>query len=123
MATRDEVIGFLNLFKGCLMIGRFTIKGREKNRQALIDLGISPSERREILLGLEPEDYVAGPTPDDTDGSKKVWVFGKNLKGTELYIKLRVVKHPGKSTAYDAVAWSFHPAEFRMTYPLRGGGL
>jgi hypothetical protein len=122
MATCDEVIGFLSLFKGCVMAGRLAIKDREKNRQAVIDLGITPADRREVLLGLEPENYVAGPIPDDTDAAKDVWTFGKIVNGTEVYIKGRVVKDPRKSTVYQALVWSFHPAEFPLSYPLRGGG-
>ncbi|KKL62356.1 hypothetical protein LCGC14_2186030 [marine sediment metagenome] len=122
MATRDEVVGFLSLFKGCLMLERYDVRDREKNRQALIDLDIAPQERREVLLGLEPEDYVAGPKPDDTDHTKDVWEFGTSLEGTEVYVKLRVVKDPNKSTVYRALVWSFHPAEYPMDYPLRGGG-
>lgn len=122
MATRNDVVAFLNLFKGCLMLDRMDVRDREKNRQALIDLGITPSERRDVLLSLEPEDYVAGPKPDDTNGGKEVWEFGKAVADTEVYIKLRVVKVPGKKSVYQALVWSFHPAEFRMTYPLKGGG-
>ena len=122
MATRDDVVAFLSLLKGCLMLDRMDMRDRGKNRQALIDLSISSCERREILLGLEPEDYVAGPKPDDTNGGKEVWEFGKGVADTEVYIKVRVVQVPGKKSVYHALVWSFHPAEFRMKYPLKGGG-
>ena len=120
--TRAEVVGFLNLFKGCVTLGALDVRGRDKNIQALIDLGITPNERQEALLGLEPADYVSGPMPDDTDETKEVWIFGKQVQGKEVYIKLRVVEDPRNSGASRAMVWSFHPAEHKMKYPLWEGG-
>ena len=121
MASRDDVVDFLRQFKSCIMLELLRVKERKKNRQALIDLEITSNERKEMLLGLEPADYVSGPMPDDTDDSKEVWVFGKEVKGTEVYIKLRVVQDPRCKNAYRAMIWSFHPAEYKMKYPLRRG--
>ena len=121
MTTRQEVVEFLRVFKSCVMLGRWSVKDRPKNRQALIDLGIGPAERKDVLLGLEPEDYSAGPKPDDTDDTKEVWQFGKTVGGQDVYIKLRVVEDRRKKNIHHAVVWSFHPAEFRLKYPLRGG--
>ena len=98
------------------------MKDRQKNRQALLDLGISPARRREVLLGLKPEDYSSGPEPDDLDDSKEVWMFGADVDGTEVYIKLRVVEDTRARGKYHAVVWSFHAAEHDISYPLRGGG-
>ena len=123
MASRDDVVDFLRTFKGCVMLDMLQVKDRQKNRQALIDLGVTPDERKETLLGLEPADYVSGPMPDDTDDSKEVWVFGKDVSGTEVYIKLRVVEDPRRKDVYRAMVWSFHPAEYTIKYPLRRGGL
>jgi hypothetical protein len=122
VATRQEVLDFLSLFKGAAMLGHFRVRDRPKNRQGLVDLQATPAERLEVLLGLTPEDYVEGPKPDDTDPGKDVWVFGKTVRGTETYIKLRVAKDPRKQTVHRAFLWSFHPAEHPMRYRLRGGG-
>ena len=122
MATRQEVVEFLHIFKSCSMLNRYTVKDREKNRQALINLGVSASDRRNIIMGLEPEDYVGGPKQDATDNTKKIWEFGKRISGTDVYIKLRVAKDPRKSHVHHALVWSFHPAEFPLKYPLGGGG-
>jgi hypothetical protein len=122
MASRADVLDFLRLFKGCVMLGALHVKNRDKNIQALIDLGITPDERKETLLGLEPGNYVSGPLPDDTDDTKEVWIFGTQMRGTEVYVKLRVVEDPRKQGAAQAMVWSFHPAEHKMKYPLRGGG-
>ena len=123
MAMRREVLEFLDTFKVCWsMLGRYRIKDRKKNRQALIDLPLSAPQRFEVLMGLEPDDYVAGPKPDHTDSTKEVWEFGKRVQGTEVYIKLQVVQDRRKENVHYAVVWSFHPAEFPLRYPLRGGG-
>ena len=122
MATRQEVLEFLRLFKACVMLARWNVMAREKNRQALLDLGIDCEERRETLLGLEPEDYLAGPKPDLSDRTREVWEFGTVVGGTDVYIKLRVMEDPREKKAHRALVWSFHPAERPLRYPLRGGG-
>jgi len=122
MATRKEVVEYLRVLKQCVMLDRLHVMNRSKNRQSLLDLGISAQQRRDVLLGLVPEDYVAGPEPDRSDGAKEVWKFGKDVEGESVYIKLRVVEDPKKRGVYHATIWSFHPAEFPMKHPLRGGG-
>ena len=117
MTDRHDVVEFLNLFQGCIMMERWTVKDREKNRQGLIDLDVTVKERREALLDLRPEDYVAGPKPDDTDDTKEVWEFGKVVNGRQTYIKLRVVRQTGKRGVFHGLVWSFHPAE----HPLKRG--
>ena len=123
MATLNEVVSFLNLFKSCIKLGHFSVKNREKNIQALIDLGITALERKEILFGLIPENFVDGPKPDDTDYTKEIWEFGKTMGDKDVYIKLRVIKVPNRRNLYFSTIWSFHPAEYPMKYPLRGVGL
>ncbi|HDY66072.1 MAG TPA: hypothetical protein ENH84_07580 [Phycisphaerae bacterium] len=122
MATRQEIVDFLDRFKVATELGCFHVKNREKNTQALLDLGISYNERKEIILGLTPENYIAGPKPDDTDSQEVIWEFGADVEGTEVYIKLRVTKDRRKQHVYRALVWSFHPAECPIRYPLRGGG-
>jgi hypothetical protein len=122
MAARQDVVEFLSLFKGAVMIGHLHVKNREKNIQGLLDLGMSAQERTEVMLELTPEDYMAGPEPDDTDQQKEIWEFGRSLEGTDVYMKLQVAQDRTKRNVYHAIVWSFHPAEFPMRYPLRGGG-
>ena len=123
MGRREDVQSILLSLKTCLMLERFTVMDRPKNRQALIDLGLRPRERREELLALVPEDYVGGPEPDDTDDTKEVWEFGKNVGGTDVYIKFRIVEDPRNKKLHWATIWSFHRAEHPMKYPLKGGAV
>ena len=121
MASRQEVVDFLTLFKSGLTLGYFNIRHRQKNIQSLIDLEISANERTEILLGLIPADYVTGPKPDDTDSDQDIWVFGKNVEEKEVYIKLQLTQDTRNKRIFRASVWSFHPADYPMRYPLRGG--
>ncbi len=118
-ATRRDVAEFVVQFRAAVDFGQRSIRGRQKNTQGLIDLGITEGMAWEEVKQLGPDDYVAGPMPDDTDESKKVWVFGTVINGTEAYIKLRLARVPGKQHVYHAVVWSFHPAEHTLNYPLR----
>jgi len=121
MDGRSNVVGFLSRFKSCVMLDFFHVRDRDKNIQGLIDLGINVSQRREILLGLETENYVEGPKPDDEDSSKEVWVFGKECGGIQIYIKMRVVEDKKRKDGYRALVWSFHPAEHTLSFPYRKG--
>lgn len=118
MADASEVVAFLGSFKGCLILDLFHIEEREKNLQALFDLGMDCTERKEVLLGLEPKNYVKGPEPDEMYNEKEFWFFGSEFNGTEIYIKMRIIPDPKNSSIDIALIWSFHPAEQELTYPL-----
>lgn len=106
-----------------MAFGKFHVRDREKNIQALADLGLTILEMKEILAGLVPENYSSGPSPDDTDASKEVWVFGYRMETKEIYIKLRLSPGKGRDSFDQALVWSFHEAEFSMKFPLLGGAI
>tara|TARA_E500000318_G_scaffold86115_1_gene82467 strand:- start:775 stop:1017 length:243 start_codon:yes stop_codon:yes gene_type:complete len=72
-----------------------------------------------LIKELTPANYSRGPESDDAQPDKEVWVFGKDIDGTEVYIKLRVVETKGIARC---MVWSFHKAEYQMKYPLREDG-
>ena len=121
MATRQDVQEFLIAFKLAIEYGRWQFKGRQRTEQDLINLNLTGRQAAEIICGLRPENYSQGPTPDDTDSTKDVWVFGHDHEGTEVYIKLRLNPMPGRQFPRGTV-WSFHDADYPMAYPLRKGG-
>jgi hypothetical protein len=89
MATKNEVESYLKDFKTKLRIYRIVFwDDRGKNAQALLDLEISPIKRTEIIEKLNTEDYSEGPLEEKMIGILPMWVFGKELKGTEVYIKI-----------------------------------
>lgn len=115
MATRNEVEQFLNQFKVKLNIyGVFFLDGREKNAQALLDLNITRLERLEVVKSIEVENYSKGPIRDQLNGFNEMWVFGKDVNGQEVYIKI-AMGIPNSNT----ICISFHKAEYPMNYPLQ----
>jgi hypothetical protein len=118
-ATEQEVRDFLSEFVTALDFGQFYFKPREKNLQALAQLGATVEDVKAVIRALTPQHYAQGPSPDETDDSKEVWVFGYELNGTEIYIKLRLSPAPRKGQFGVPVVWSFHKAERRIKFPHR----
>ncbi len=70
--------------------------------------------REEIILNLEVQDYSEGPLEETQQGGTEMWIFGKVIKGQQVYIKLTISKMTG-----GAVCISFHKAEYPMDFPLK----
>ena len=107
-----QVQAFLQDFKVKLGIWGVTFHDyRSKNAQALLDLDIRPFERRQILLDLQVSDYCEGPLPEKLYGSSEMWVFGKIIKGKEVYIKITLGLKD-----LPVICISFHIAEHPMKH-------
>jgi hypothetical protein len=117
---RQEVVEFLTSFKTAMGFGWFHFKNRQRNLQGLVDLGLSVDGAKEILAQLGVENYASGPEPEHDDPSRDVWIFGYELDGKEIYIKLRLAPDTRNKELSRAVVWSFHRAERALRYPLRG---
>lgn len=91
-----QVAIFLKEFKKVATEGGgLYVINREKNKDALIGIGLTLKNREEALLSLSVTDYCAGPKKDkDRDGT--IWEFGQTINGNEIYIKLKVAKVGGK---------------------------
>ena len=114
MASIDDVESFLSDFKLKMGIWEIVFLNRHKNTQTLSDLEITPSYRRTVLEELVSTDYSEGPLEDKMINDSDMWVFGKSIKGQEVYIKVTLGK-PNLSV----VCISFHLAEHPMNYPLK----
>lgn len=115
MTTKGEVESFLSDFKSKMSIFSIIfLDNRGKNAQALLDLEICPINRKEIIEKLKVEDYSEGPLEDTMGGLLPMWVFGKNVKGREVYIKITM----GKANS-QTICISFHPSERPMNYPYK----
>lgn len=115
MATKDEVAQFLKQFNIKLKVFDVVYINREKNTQALLDLEISPFDRRNVLENLEVRDYSEGPLEETMhDAKTRMWVFGKEIKGTETYIKITMGLRNKP-----VICISFHPAEYDLNYPFK----
>lgn len=115
MADRWQVELFLREFFGRWPPASKVIP-REKNNNALLELGLIPKIRQEEIFSLTYKDYVGGPK-EDKDEPGEVWEFGKMVEGTEIYIKLKLfITESGKNSAK---CLSFHKAERPLTYPFK----
>ena len=115
MATKEQVEAFLKRLKEKIkVIDNIFRDDRGKNIQTLATLEINTIVRKQIIMNIEPEDYVEGPIVDTLNKVGEMWVFGKNVKGQEVYIKI-TLGLPNSST----ICISFHIAEHKMNYPFK----
>jgi len=115
MTTKHEVETYLKELK--VKMGIFDIlffDTRSKNQQTLHDLEISPAKRKEILNSLKVENYSQGPLNEKMLGLLPMWVFGKQVKKNEVYIKVSMGTENSK-----VICISFHIAEHPMKYPFK----
>ena len=111
----SEVKAFLEEFNVKLTTFNIFFVNRKKNEEALLQLEITAAQRLEIIKSISVPDYSRGPDKDAYDPeSPPNWVFGKMVKGKEVYIKINRGK-PNKRV----MCISFHIAEDKMIYPLR----
>ena len=115
MVTVDEVKAFLDQFNVKAQI--FGIRFRDdrgKNRDALLQLDITPLQREVIVKNLLVHDYVEGPVIDELNKKGEMWVFGKDVKEREVYIKITLGYENGQT-----ICISFHVAEHPLKYPFK----
>lgn len=114
MLSKEEIESFLSEFKEKLKIwGVLFRDDRGKNAQTLADLEIRPIDREQILKELKVEDYSQGPIEDKIFNGSGLWVFGKDVRKKEIYIKI-TISFTGK-----VICISFHTAERPMRYPFK----
>ena len=87
-----------------------------RNYDYLPDLGLTEAGVKREVLDLALNDYCRGPEADDNRLERgNVYVFGKEIDGTEVYIKLKIA-HAGEQKI--AKCLSFHTAGKRLQYPF-----
>lgn len=109
--TKQEVEMFLNQFGIKFDIWGIFYLDRDKNPEALKALGITQKARDEIVRQVKSDDYVETLVADFFN---EMWVFGKDMDGTELYIKI-ALGQPNSRT----VCISFHLAEHPICYAYK----
>lgn len=115
MTTKEEVQLFLSEFR--VKMKTFDILFRDernKNTQALLLLEITPAQRRKIIENITVTDYSEGPIDDTLYGIASLWVFGKEVKKTEYYIKISMGR-----VNQQVICISFHPSQRPMLYPFK----
>lgn len=115
MSLISDVESFLSAFHSKVKVfGILFRDDRDKNRNALIDLDISRLERLEVIRSIVAIDYSEGPLIDELNLGTEMWVFGKDVNGMEVYIKITLGGFNGRT-----ICISFHRAEHPMTYPFK----
>ena len=115
IATIQEVERFLSQFHEKVEIFDIIIlSDREKNAKTQAALEISPNAQREVIKELCVEDYSEGPIKNILNAWGDLWVFGKDVKGREVYIKITLGYTNGQT-----ICISFHIAEHPMEYPFK----
>lgn len=112
---KEEVELFLSKFiQKVKVFGIVFRDDRGKNMQTLLELEITPKYREDVIMNLDSEDYVEGPIEDTLNKKGEMWVFGKEVSGRDIYIKISM----GTSNS-SAICISFHIAEYRITYKFK----
>lgn len=115
MASKEEVENFLRqFFQKLKVFDIIFLDNRDKNARALVTLDIKAHDRIGIIKKIKVKDYSEGPIIDTLNGRGDMWVFGKDVKKREVYIKISL-GHPDTST----ICISFHLAEHPMKYPYK----
>ncbi len=113
---REQIHRFLIKFKKAVtQDSGVMLVPRHDTRATLSHLGITKRNLEEILLTLPVDNYSRGPEAD-RDKVGDIWVFGKQICGYEIYIKLKVAEVSGTKIAK---CISFHIAKYPMEYPCK----
>ena len=77
MATKEQVEAFLKRLKEKIRVFDIIFRDdRGKNLQTLATLEINTIVRKQVIMNIEPEDYVEGPIVDTLNKVGEMWVFG-----------------------------------------------
>lgn len=116
MASKNEIEDFLKDFKFKLGFREKILfrSDRDKNFKTLLALELTVMLVKQELNKLEVENYSEGPVEDTLYKEMPMWVFGRSIKGQEVYIKISM----GRLDS-DPICISFHFSEFHMNYPYK----
>ena len=115
MDARQKVLNFMRDFRTACSKGLVTATCCKKNSNALALLGITERQRLEEINTLSVTDYCC-IAPERVEGEGICYIFGKELCGSLVYIKLKLEDRNGVTFARVV---SFHPPEGRMRFPFR----
>ncbi|MEW6586708.1 MAG: hypothetical protein AB1442_14015 [Nitrospirota bacterium] len=113
----DQIRGFLMEFKEIVIKRGLYVIPRTENIESLVALRLTKRNRKNEILSLSVAEYCSGPEPD-IGGSGHVWMFGKEINGTSVYIKLKIAQVKDKDEKI-AKCLSFHVAKFPLCFPYK----
>lgn len=88
---------------------------RQKNVDTMSELELTDKDVRNEILGLSVDDFCEGPLKDERIQGD-LWIFGKVVRGKEVYIKLKL---SGDKSGHGVKVLSFHFPEAPMQYPFK----
>jgi hypothetical protein len=127
--TPDEIKEYLNKFKKCVLDGRYSISqnvNRQENIDFIEDYKIDSKKEKEILLGLQFDDFCyAGKNDNPNFAHEVLYIFCKQheldywgtLEIVDIYIKVNMIET--RSENLFSVVVSFHKRNFEITYLFR----
>lgn len=116
IASESQVSSFLKELKMIATSGSgLYIVPRPETNVTIINLGLTKKTVEIEILSLSTINYSSGPTKD-RDRPGELWIFGKEINGYEIYIKLKIFEINGMKIAK---CISFHEAEFPLSYPFQ----
>jgi hypothetical protein len=113
MTPKIDVEEFLETFKAKLNIFDYILMNRDKNSETIAFLELKEKDIRKALETLTIAEYSEGPKQEDFYGGKEMWIFGKNIKKTLVYIKITLA-----GVSKPVICISFHEAEYNMNFPF-----
>lgn len=113
-ASEPQINSFLTDLKQIVTTGRgLDLIPRAETNQTIRNLGLTRKTVTLEILSLSVINYSSGPKPDK-DRPGEVWIFGKEIKGHEIYIKLKIAE---VNSIKIAKCMSFHEPEYPLKYP------
>jgi len=112
---RQKIREFLIEFKEIMLQRGLDVIPRKENIDALAELGLTRKNRTDEIMNLAVEDYCSGPELDN-DRPGYVWIFGKQINGMNIYIKLKIAEIEEQKIAK---CLSFHKAQYPLCFPCK----
>lgn len=91
----------------------FFFNANPKNNQTLMDLDYGYADVVAELKELQVSDYSESLLDRDNLNPPILYVFGKTIKGSEIYIKIKIREQESRRV----ICVSFHHAEHSMPHP------
>lgn len=114
--SQQQVSDFLNKFKYLVTQRRFQLIPRLETNKTALSLGLTKTIVEQELLNLSVVNFSSGPREDRNMPGENFWIFGKEINGCEVYIKLKIYTVNGNEYAKCV---SFHESEYTMRYPFQ----
>ncbi|GEM_PF-866793 len=124
--SSDDIKLYLDKFRKCILDGRYTIsqnENRQDNIDFIEDYKINTKKEKEILLGLQFDDFCYAVENEKEEFAHEVlYIFCKRhqldywgtLESVDIYIKINMVR--ARNDDLYSIIVSFHKKKFDVTY-------